>query len=80
MNLKIAALSKAVKHSQKNLFIVFDGSTCMKRFFNQISCIQSQKTRGFRVADFATLSDERRSRSEIFLLFNVDKKTFRSKI
>ena len=31
--------------------------------------IQSQKTQGFCVADFATLSDERRSRSKIFLLF-----------
>ena len=28
-----------------------------------------QKTQGFCVADFATLSDERRSRSKIFLLF-----------
>ena len=31
--------------------------------------IQSQKTQGFCVADFATLSDERRSRSKIFPLF-----------
>ena len=30
---------------------------------------QSQKTKGFCVADFATLSDERRSRSKIFQLF-----------
>ena len=30
---------------------------------------QSQKTQGFCVADFETLSDERRSRSKIFLLF-----------
>ena len=30
--------------------------------------VQSQKTQGFCVADFATLSDERRSRSKIFLL------------
>ena len=30
---------------------------------------QSQKTQGFCVADFATLSDERRPRSKIFLLF-----------
>ena len=30
---------------------------------------QSQKTQGFCVADFATLSDERRSRSKIFPLF-----------
>ena len=28
--------------------------------------VQSQKTQGFCVADFATLSDERRSRSKIF--------------
>ena len=31
--------------------------------------IQSQKTQGFCVADFATLSDKRRSRSKIFPLF-----------
>ena len=31
--------------------------------------VQSQKTQGFCVADFATLSDERRSRSKIFPLF-----------
>ena len=30
---------------------------------------QSQKTKGFCVAVFATLSDERRSRSNIFSLF-----------
>ena len=41
---------------------------------------QSQKTQGFRVADFVTLSDEKRSRSKIVLLFNVDKRTLRSKI
>ena len=34
-----------------------------------ISSDQSQKSQGFCVADFATLSDERRSRSKIFLLF-----------
>ena len=33
--------------------------------------LQSQKTQAFRVADFATLSDERRSRSKIFLLFDM---------
>ena len=32
-------------------------------------CTQSQKTQGFCVADFATLSDERRSRSKLFPLF-----------
>ena len=31
--------------------------------------VQSQKTQGFCVADFATLSDETRSRSKIFPLF-----------
>ena len=31
--------------------------------------LQSQKTQGFCVADFATLPDERRSRSKIFPLF-----------
>ena len=36
---------------------------------NLSTLIQSQKTQGFCVADFATLSDERRSRSKIFLLF-----------
>ena len=36
--------------------------------------MQSQKIQGFCVADFATLSDERRSCSKIVLLFNVDKK------
>ena len=35
----------------------------------RIERIQSQKIQGFCVADFATLSDERRSRSKIFLLF-----------
>ena len=45
-----------------------------------ITCVQSQKTQRFRVADFATLSDERMSRSKIFLLFNMGKRTLRSKI
>ena len=40
----------------------------------------SQKTQGFRVADFATLSDERRTRSKIFLLFDMDNRTLRSKV
>ena len=31
--------------------------------------LQSQKTQGFFVADFETLSDERRSRSKMFPLF-----------
>ena len=31
--------------------------------------MQSQKTQSFCVADFVTLSDERRSRSKIFPLF-----------
>ena len=35
--------------------------------------MHSQKIQGFCVADFATLSDERRSRSKIVLLFNVEK-------
>ena len=34
---------------------------------------QSQKTQGFCFADFATLSDERRSRSKIDPLFNTEK-------
>ena len=40
----------------------------------------SQKTEGFCVPDFATLSDERRSRSKIAPLFNTEKRTLRSKI
>ena len=35
----------------------------------RIVAFQSQKTEGFCVADFATLSDERRSRSKIFPRF-----------
>ena len=34
---------------------------------------------GFCVADFAALSDERRLRSKTFLLFNMDKRSLRSK-
>ena len=41
---------------------------------------QSQKSQGFLVADFARLFDERRSHWKIFLLFNMDKRTLRSKI
>ena len=41
---------------------------------------QSQKTRGFCVADFATLSDKRRSRSKVGILLNTGKRTLRSKI
>ena len=45
--------------------------------FDQIypGSVQSQKSQGFCVADFATLSDERKSRSKIFLLFNMGKRT-----
>ena len=39
-----------------------------------------QKTQGFCVADFATHSDERRSRSKIVLLFNTNRRTLRLKI
>ena len=46
---------------------------------SQRETFQSQKTQGFCVADFATLSDERRSRSKIVILFNMDKRTLRSK-
>ena len=38
-------------------------------FWSLFFSTQSQKTQGFCVADFVTLSDERRSRSKIFLLF-----------
>ena len=41
---------------------------------------QLQKTQGFCVGDFATLSDERVLRWKIFLLFNTDKRTWRLKI
>ena len=49
----------------------------IEKFAPQLRCnhskleqlIRSQKTLGFCVADFATLSDERRSRSKIFPLF-----------
>ena len=41
-----------------------------------ISHFQSQKTQGFSVADFATLSDERRSRSKISILFIWTKEPF----
>ena len=36
--------------------------------------MQSQKIQSFCVTDFATLSNERRSRSKIVPLFNVDEK------
>ena len=42
--------------------------------------IQSQKTQGFCVADFAMLSDERRSRSKNFPTVYMDKIILRSKI
>ena len=35
----------------------------------KLAKFQSQKTQGFCVTDFATLSDEKRSRSKIFPLF-----------
>ena len=35
--------------------------------------IQSQKTQGFCVTDFVTLSDEGRPRSKVVLLFNTVK-------
>ena len=38
-------------------------------YLGVFTAIQSQKTQGFCVADFATLSDETRSRSKIFPLF-----------
>ena len=40
----------------------------MREIYQEKFClpIQSQKTQGFCVADFATLSDERRSRSKLF--------------
>ena len=42
--------------------------------------VQSQKTKGFCVAHFATLSDERGSRSKIFQLFDTDKGTLCSNL
>ena len=53
------------------------------RLLSQGYKAQSQKTQIFCIADFATLSDERRSRSKIFSLFStvyMDKRTLRSKI
>ena len=47
--------------------------------YSSISLIQSLKTQVFCVADFATLSDERGSRSKIVPLLNTDKRTLRSK-
>ena len=41
---------------------------------------QLQRTQGFCVADFATLSDERTSCSKTFLLFNTAVRALRSKI
>ena len=51
-----------------------------QEFVTISSVIQSQKPQGFCVGDFATLSDERRSRSKIVLLFDTDKRTLLSKI
>ena len=42
-------------------------------FKTRVRVFQSQKTQGFCVANFATLSDERRSRSKTVLLFNTEK-------
>ena len=42
--------------------------------------LQSQKTQGFCVANFATLSAERMSRLKLFLLFNTVERTLPSKI
>ena len=44
------------------------------------SVVQSRKTHAFCVGDFATLYDERRSRSKIVPLFDTDKRISRSKI
>ena len=46
-------------------------------FSNVVSVSENPRFCG---ADFAMLSDERRSRSKPFLLFNMDKRTLRSKI
>ena len=44
--------------------------TCNYSISRQLTTLkQSQKTQGFCIADFATLSDETRSRPKIFLLF-----------
>ena len=47
---------------------------------NLLGLCQSQNTQGLCIAEFGTLSDERGSRSKIFLLFNMDKRTLISKI
>ena len=41
----------------------------LKHFSQKFPSVLSQKTQGFCVAGFATLSDKRRSRSKIFRLF-----------
>ena len=45
-----------------------------------VKTISVSENRRFSVANFATLSDERRSRSKIVLLFNTEKRTLCSKI
>ena len=56
-------------------------SSQSSKFFEIIPTIYiTSQYQGFCVAEFATLSDERSSRSYIFLLFNMYKRTLRSKI
>ena len=53
--------------SPQNMYCVY--WILVRLSVNKCSTFQSHKTQGFCVADFATLSDERRSRSKIFPLF-----------
>ena len=59
---------------------MIDAVQLLKDSSLKLCSVQSQKTQGFCVADFPTLYNERRSRSEIVLLFYTDKGTLRSKI
>ena len=61
-------------HGKNYIKIIFGITVYSCSFFFEcvqtcIVWVQSQKTQGFCVADFATLSDERRSRSKILPLF-----------
>ena len=70
------SLVKLVRNVLGNaeIFIFMNRELQSNRGFSELqgSCfrsVQSQKTQGFCVADFATLSDERRSRLKLLPLF-----------
>ena len=74
-----AVFTNVSTYYQKASFLIlrrpFQSQKSQASFFILGRPFQSQKTQ-----DFATLSDERRARSKIFLLFNTVKRTLRSKI